>query len=238
MKKYPIKYNNLMRIGVLFLAVFIATTFYRISQLKKDKDVIESEQPAAYENPVKEYLEEGEGQVKIEKIASTELISSFTDDRDGNQYKTAVIGDQTWIVENMNFKMQDATCYENLKKNCTQYGRLYNWSDAQLVCPLGWHLPSDSDWNKLYSNLGRNPIAAYEAMTNGESRSFNARFGGWQNNNGVFNNIGSNAYFWSNTSVENDFAHYYMLSRSAQQFMRTNTTKKVKLSCRCIKDEK
>jgi uncharacterized protein (TIGR02145 family) len=36
--------------------------------------------------------------------------------------------------------------------NLTNYGYLYNWfavSDVRNICPLGWSVPSDSDWNKL-----------------------------------------------------------------------------------------
>ena len=35
--------------------------------------------------------------------------------------------------------------------NATNYGFLYNWyaaTDSRKICPTGWHVPTDSDWNK------------------------------------------------------------------------------------------
>ena len=31
-----------------------------------------------------------------------------------------------------------------------EYGRLYNWyavDDARGLCPSGWHVPTDGEWN-------------------------------------------------------------------------------------------
>ena len=79
---------------------------------------------------------------------------SFTDSRDNRTYKTVTIGTQTWMAQNLNYEMDGSFCYDDLESNCTQYGRLYTWSDAIDACPTGWHLPSYKEWNTLIEAVG------------------------------------------------------------------------------------
>lgn len=42
--------------------------------------------------------------------------------------------------------------YKNDSLNNWQYGKLYNWyaiNDPRGLAPQGWHIPSETDWNKL-----------------------------------------------------------------------------------------
>ena len=80
---------------------------------------------------------------------------SLADSRDGKTYKTVVIGEQTWMAENLNYETIDGSkCFDDLPYNCDIYGRLYDWETAMDACPAGWHLPSKDEWEVLIDFAG------------------------------------------------------------------------------------
>lgn len=68
--------------------------------------------------------------------------------------KTVVIGSQTWSAQNVDNPLNGSYCYYSNESYCDKYGRLYMWTDASRVCPKGWHLPSKSEFETLFTLIG------------------------------------------------------------------------------------
>jgi hypothetical protein len=74
---------------------------------------------------------------------------TFVDSRDNRKYAVAFIDRQIWMKENLDYeKMFGINC-----KQCDGY-HIYDFGDAQKVCPKGWRLPSIDEWDFISRNGG------------------------------------------------------------------------------------
>ena len=88
------------------------------------------------------------------------------DARDGQTYKTTLIGNQLWMAENLNYFTSNGSWYYNNDSStyAKTYGRLYK--DANY-CPVGWHLPTDEEWIELEVFLGMDRKEAHDQTLRG-----------------------------------------------------------------------
>ncbi|WP_290731735.1 fibrobacter succinogenes major paralogous domain-containing protein [Fibrobacter sp. UBA3629] len=131
----------------------------------------------------------------------------MVDSRDNRTYKTVIIGNQTWMAENLNYYYKYASyCYDNDANNCSIYGRLYSAhiSNFDSICPNGWHIPDTTEWRVLFDAVGGQSIAAkvlkslnWNSGNGTDIYGFAALPAGYTSNYGYDIYEGEAAFFWS-----------------------------------------
>lgn len=120
-----------------------------------------------------------EGELELKSGSSIQIsppTSGTLTDIDHNVYEIVEIGSQWWMVENLRTSRYNdgakiemisdpiawststtpGYCWYNNDSSTYEipYGKLYNYftvsdTNQHNVCPVGWHAPSDSEWNQL-----------------------------------------------------------------------------------------
>jgi uncharacterized protein (TIGR02145 family) len=166
----------------------------------------------------------------------------------GKIYNTIRVGNRCWFGKSLNVVTGETHrscqieryCYNNDSGMCNIYGGLYNFESIscgqsgekiQGICPLGWRIPTDSDWMMLETELGMREsemrkygfrgtdegsklAGRYDLWKNGllrQSDSFaisgmNLLPGGYQPgfNINLFYNLSESVVLWSSTQANED----------------------------------
>jgi uncharacterized protein (TIGR02145 family) len=146
-------------------------------------------------------------------------------DIDGNVYKTVKIGSQIWMKENLKVsRYQNGdpiptnlshnewekttsgafAIYDNDAANNTNYGKLYNWyavTDSRGLCPVDWHVPSEEEWIYLEDFINKANIAKGKKRESNWWRFFSGLRGGRRSNDGHYNFIAMDGFWWSTTEI-------------------------------------
>jgi uncharacterized protein (TIGR02145 family) len=102
---------------------------------------------------------------------------TLTDVRDGKPYQTSLIGGRCWMTENLVFGTTIQTNVPSTDNcinekycppgdaDCSTFGGLYQWDEVmrygytsanQGLCPPGWHLPSEGEFQALLNAVEPN----------------------------------------------------------------------------------
>jgi len=185
-------------------------------------------------------------------------------------YKTVIMPyGKTWMAENLNYYVEGSRCYgegirvmvkydiesgqfiyttlsnAEIEANNAKYGRLYDWETAMKVCPSGWHLASDDDWQELFDFVGGIDIAGEKLKAkNGWDRNgngtddfeFSALPGGegFSRSDGFFSAVGKTGFWWSN--ADGNVSGYIMDHEMAYVVKALSFDKDVLVSVRCVKN--
>jgi uncharacterized protein (TIGR02145 family) len=218
------------------------------------------------------------------------VIPNAVTDYDGNSYDAVQIGNQVWMAKNLRTThYADGTSIpggstgmvvsrlapNNDESIVPQYGYLYSWSAAmhgagnsnsnpsgvQGVCPNGWHLPSEAEWQQLEDYVKSQPIYSggtakalaattgwtvsyapntpgYEPSTNNAS-GFSALPAGTNSMGGVCMLFGDQSTMWSTTELpESSSTHAfgYTVAYAFENASRSTNNKSLTMSVRCVRN--
>ncbi len=193
--------------------------------------------------------------------ASFQLVSQQFIDTDGNAYETIVLAGKTWMASNFrctktpagnsmaqgrnsrggstyaSFYRREAAGDPTEEKNPV----FYNWLGALAVCPAGWHIPSEKEWEDLIAylsvegNAGAGTIPGAKLLGPSGGSGFNALLAGsWDA--GLFFDHGAYAAFWSSTQYPSDSRDMWQFKFTPTAWYKIFIDKRCAFSLRLVKD--
>ena len=153
------------------------------------------------------------------------------------------------MAENLAYKASSGCwAYNDSVPNVVKYGYLFNLETAKTVCPKGWYLPNDADWETLITYLGGEDVAGGKLKETGTTHwtspntgatnesGFTALPGGGRGYDGTFDDIGGQGYWWSSTESSTDGTGFKIMYCTGSHVNSNNTNMKSSgFSVRCIR---
>ena len=158
----------------------------------------------------------------VQAVPSFTCGQNLTDIRDSKVYPTIQLGTQCWMQKNLNYgsSLQGTTeqtdncvnekyCYNDNAANCTLYGGLYQWDElmaysntpgAQGLCPPGWHIPTQTEWNTLFTFYQQQALAG-KPLQDTIIMGFRAKESGVIYSNFSWSFKGFATIFWTSTPL-------------------------------------
>ena len=173
-------------------------------------------------------------------------IGSIVDDRDDQVYPVVTVGKQTWMAQNLNIALSGSYCYNDDMENCEKYGRLYVYSDAKEICPEGFYLPSDAEWQTLKNYISDHGNGRLATMLKSSDKwnsvgkdlwGMNILPSGSRSDMGEYDRLGERAYFWSSSEKNADSAYHWAVVDNDESFSRNIVSKQSYRAIRCVSDE-
>jgi uncharacterized protein (TIGR02145 family) len=203
---------------------------------------------------------------------------TLIDVRDGQTYTTVLIGSDCWFSQNLNYGtyvqsdslgvihsqqtnngIAEKYAQYNDTNNLPIYGGLYEQaelmafsSSPQGLCPSGWHVSTDAEWQALIAVAGGLMTSATgghggnalkqigEGFGGGagtDAVGFAAKHGGDRDGFGVFYGLGYRAIFWTSTPSGPNQAYHYTLWADNDTIERLSLgVVTTGFSCRCVKN--
>ena len=202
---------------------------------------------------------------------------------DGRTYSTVRMGEQCWFRENLHsthYANGDAipngasefdwvqpnrdfyTDYGKSESIAVMYGKLYNWyavQDPRGLCPEGWHVSTDDDWQALEVAIGmdatevgkpgkrgsentgegaaiKDPKTWPDGREASDKHGFTATPGGARLPDSSFHTAGSGACYWTATAETDSTAWFRGLGNLHDGIYRSGFSMQSGFSVRCVQD--
>jgi uncharacterized protein (TIGR02145 family) len=201
----------------------------------------------------------------------TPTYGSLTD-IEGNVYKTILAGNQVWMAENLkttrysngdiigttipvtyNIYSEISPKYQwavnGIESLVEIYGRIYTGyavTDSRNICPTGWHVPTDAEWEVLINYAGgtwyggklkETGIAHWPAFNSDATDEFGfTAIPAGARSSINFTDFGTSCFWWSSTNFMDTNCWVYYLHDNSSIINKDYRSKGTGVTVRCLKN--